>query len=630
MLSFLAPLYLLGALAVIVPILLHLFRRRVDHVVEFPAVRLIPSSPVERQRRRRLRELILLALRITALVLLAGAFARPYFAGSGVGADTPLTVVAVDTSFSVSAPGQFDRARVLATEAATGAPRGDALALVAFAHEATTVVAPTMDRGAVVAALASLAPSASATRYAAVIGRASELLDQRAGRLVLVTDLQRTGWEAGASASLTDDIEVSVRAVQGPGANIAVTAAERRGRRVVAAVHNFDSDTRSVTVTLSVDGVMAGQTKVDVAGESAAEVTFDQGVPERGAAEVAVEDATGYGPDNRRFLVLDPAEAGRIAVLVADPTGLRGGLYVERALGAVDDGRAFAATVVDGRTLSRWAATDLAAFQAVFVLGTRTLERHGRELVASYLMRGGPMLLALGPDVDPGTLRDVVGAELGVFLDVESPASRAMLVVSDARHPVFRPFAEPAAALGDVSVQRFRRLGDAPGRTVLASLSGGAAALAEQRVGAGRLLLFASDLDNQWNRFPLSPAFVPFVAETARYLTAGAKPQAWVLPATPPGLAQVPGVFTVTGGTGAAVEGSSRRVAINVDVRESNPASSSVDEFMALVPRRPRLSTATPLRDAGAMEDQQRLWQIGLLLMLVALAGEGLVGRRAS
>ena len=44
-------------------------------------MRLLSSAPVEQQRRRRLRELILLALRVTALVLLAVAFARPYLAG---------------------------------------------------------------------------------------------------------------------------------------------------------------------------------------------------------------------------------------------------------------------------------------------------------------------------------------------------------------------------------------------------------------------------------------------------------------------------------------------------------------------------------------------------------------------
>jgi hypothetical protein len=194
---------------------------------------------------------------------------------------------------------------------------------------------------------------------------------------------------------------------------------------------------------------------------------------------------------------------------------------------------------------------------------------------------------------------------------------------------VFRPFAEPAAALGDVSFQRFRPL-DEGGRAVLARYSGGAAALLEQPRPRGRLLLFTSDLDNQWNRFPLSPAFVPFVVEAARYLTVGTRArQSWVLPATPPGMEPTPGVFTIdTPSQGAP--GAGRRVAINVDTRESNPAPMSRDAFLESVPRVPRSVTADPEADARKAEDEQRLWQLGLLAMFLALAGEGLVGRRAN
>jgi hypothetical protein len=145
-LSFLSPLYLLGILAIAVPIALHLFRRRTDTVVEFPAVRLLSSTPVEQQRRRRLRELVLLALRVTALILLAAAFARPYLAGRMLAASTPVTVVAIDRSFSLSGPGVFDRARALAATAVTEAPASHAVALVAFDETAQTIVEPTTDR----------------------------------------------------------------------------------------------------------------------------------------------------------------------------------------------------------------------------------------------------------------------------------------------------------------------------------------------------------------------------------------------------------------------------------------------------------------------------------------------------
>src|SRR5687768_8395273 len=95
-LSFLYPLFLVGAAAVAIPIALHLFRRKTEIVVDFPAVRLLHKSPVEYQRRRRLRELILLALRVSALALLAFAFARPYFDRATASLPAPVTVVALD------------------------------------------------------------------------------------------------------------------------------------------------------------------------------------------------------------------------------------------------------------------------------------------------------------------------------------------------------------------------------------------------------------------------------------------------------------------------------------------------------------------------------------------------------
>ena len=99
-LGFLAPAFLAGLLAVAVPIALHLFRRRTDKVIDFPAVQMLPQAPVARQERRRLRDLLLLALRVAALVLLAVSFARPYIAGSDTAVGGGATIVAVDVSLS--------------------------------------------------------------------------------------------------------------------------------------------------------------------------------------------------------------------------------------------------------------------------------------------------------------------------------------------------------------------------------------------------------------------------------------------------------------------------------------------------------------------------------------------------
>ena len=115
--GFLSPLFLVGVLAAAVPIALHLFRRQAGPVVPFSAVRFVPRLPLHRTRRRQLQDVLLLALRVAAIVLLAVAFARPYLSAAPTGRQSPLAVIAIDRSFSMSAPGRMAQARDLASRA---------------------------------------------------------------------------------------------------------------------------------------------------------------------------------------------------------------------------------------------------------------------------------------------------------------------------------------------------------------------------------------------------------------------------------------------------------------------------------------------------------------------------------
>ena len=98
MLSFLSPLFLAGAAAIAIPIAIHLFYRNTEPVIRFSAMRFLRQAPVEQSHRRRLRELLLLALRVAALLLLALAFARPYLTESAAALSAPATMVMIDTS----------------------------------------------------------------------------------------------------------------------------------------------------------------------------------------------------------------------------------------------------------------------------------------------------------------------------------------------------------------------------------------------------------------------------------------------------------------------------------------------------------------------------------------------------
>ena len=73
---------------------------------------------------------------------------------------------------------------------------------------------------------------------------------------------------------------------------------------------------------------------------------------------------------------------------------------------------------------------------------------------------------------------------------------------------------------------------DTAGARVIARLTDGTPLLVEKKLSEGRVLLFTSGLDNLTNDFPLHPIFVPFIEQTARYLSGMERGsgRAWSIP----------------------------------------------------------------------------------------------------
>ena len=61
------------------PVLIHLIQRERKRVVEFPSLMFLRKIPYQSVRRRRIRDWLLLLMRLAALALIVLAFARPFF-----------------------------------------------------------------------------------------------------------------------------------------------------------------------------------------------------------------------------------------------------------------------------------------------------------------------------------------------------------------------------------------------------------------------------------------------------------------------------------------------------------------------------------------------------------------------
>lgn len=652
--SFLSPLFLVGALVAALPIALHLLGRRPRNRLVFPAVRLLKRAPARETRRRRLRELLLLALRVSAIILVAVAFARPYLVAHAPSDRQSAVVVAVDRSFSMSAPGQFARAVSLARDAVVRAARGASVGLIAFDDDAEVLVKPTADRGAALRAIGRLQPGYGGTSYAAALARAAETLGSSGGTVIVITDLQRDGWDR-RDGSVPERVVVSVRDVGGPASNVSVSDVRRLDHAVTAIVRNSGPTRRTGRARLTIDGHASGVVPFAVDGGETQQVSFPGSVPASGEAVVEVDDPTGYQADNRAYTLLDPPEPVDLLAITGQDETSTGSFYLRRAL-EVDNRRFFRVDTRLAAGLPADATSLLREYAAVVLLGTRGLTTSASAALADYVRAGGGLLVTLDDQVDPAVVGRLLSTRLSISF-TSARADRPGLVAADSRHPILQSFDQDG--LGGTHFERLAQItvGEAAGsvargsatgtsgRTdapvsgvplVLARFSDGGPALLEQRVGEGRVLLFGSDLSNRWNDFPLQPAFLPFVHETARYLAHDRLPvRDFVVSGVPAGIDRSPGVKSAAAPPSAGSRTSPRtptprrsgRIVVNVDPRESDVSRMTGAEFERAILRGNGAAAGRGTADVSQAERQQGLWRLAIALAIVALLVESLVGR---
>ena len=123
--NFLYPGFLFFLLAVVIPILIHLFNFRKFRKVYFSNVQFLKAAQEQNSSREELKNLLILLCRILAIVFVVLAFARPYISEGGAGYDPArgnLVHIYIDNSYSMAAVNKdgslLDEARRRAKEIA--------------------------------------------------------------------------------------------------------------------------------------------------------------------------------------------------------------------------------------------------------------------------------------------------------------------------------------------------------------------------------------------------------------------------------------------------------------------------------------------------------------------------------
>jgi hypothetical protein len=408
--GFLAPALLAAAVAVAVPIWLHLTRRPPDRRQPFPSVAFLDAVSIASTRRRALRDPLLLALRVLAILLLVTAFARPYLPATLAGGAAPggvrELVLLLDRSYSMAGGDRMEEARAAARGVFAELREGDRLTLVAFDEGARALGPATRAPDELRAALDSVTPGEGGTSYAAALRLAESILGASPGprrEVVIVSDFAAGAPAADPPVPLPAGTVVRAIPVGGRGLDdLAVSDVSLRragfaaGERVhvVARVRNTGATAViDRPVTLSLDGARVATAAVTVEPGSSTTVEFSPFSVASGAAAGAVRVAADdLAANDARHFVAEPRRSLEVLIIEPDGTGPRTGLHLRRAL---ELGRA-PTFALRRRTPRSLRPEDFASAEVVVLDGVAFPEGETGRRLRSFVEGGGGLVTGAG------------------------------------------------------------------------------------------------------------------------------------------------------------------------------------------------------------------------------------------
>ena len=562
------PLFLWGALAALVPLLIHLFDRRRPRPHPFAAISFVLRSQKRTASRLKLKRLILYMLRTLILLAIPLALAKPQWrrdaaiqaAARGPAATAIVLDASLSMRFSQDGKSLFESGRQQARDALKDLlPEEPATVLLCGQHPSPPA-APGFDRGRLRTLVDDAQPSygpSDMTRCLELAAHALEESPSGGKRLVVVSDLTSNAFR----------LEVPPPTVNGPkgekirpevvlrdaahGAKVLpnraivdlkvepATAAGPRAFQFTLTVRNFSPDpVKDLEASLKLGDRVVAKGFLDLAPNGTAQKALTYRFEGSGpiSGEVVLSPDSLVEDDRRAFVVNVPKEL-KALVINGAPHAVRyrdESFFVDAALDA--PGSPVRQTVRDVDAGLRENFDD---FDVVLLLNVAAPSPEEAARLTSFVQKGGGLFISVGDHVDPDAydqrLKDLLPRPLRLVKtsasreepDAETKAAKLAQVMQD--HPIFAPFT--GRAREGLMASRFYQYmllesesgtgaNKKPGGSeVLATYEDGAPAVAIARRGKGRVLLFTSTVDRDWSDFAIRTSFLPLMQRFCAYLT---------------------------------------------------------------------------------------------------------------
>lgn len=544
--TFLNPAILFGLIATSIPIILHFINLRKLKKVEFSTLLFLKQLQKSRIRKIKIKQWLLLLLRILIIVFLVFAFARPTLknASFSKGAAKTTAVFLIDNTFSMSvvtnSGSYFNISKQIAKNLLNNFNAKDEIIILPFVNNTGIEIKPSSNFDIVRKTIDELQLSYQTNTLNNVLTRASQILYESKNlnkEIYILTDLQKdriynspaeimnlSHLLKNVNIYLIDVHEKEIKNLGIEDFKVNNQIYEKNKNISFSSVIKNYSNTKAtnVVVSLFMNGKRSAQQSINLNPYESQIVNFETTLIDTGLVTATVEledDDIVY--DNKCYTALYVPSNIKILILTDYNDDAK---FIKLAL-LNQNGNLFQITEKDLSTIS---STKIEDFDAVFIIGSNKIS--DKEKLKKYIENGGAVTIMPASNSSLESLKSLykylnLSEPINFSGNLNSFDSFTLFNKVELEHPLFENLFEDKSKVKVESPEIYYYLKTQTGSTgrIIISLIDNSPFLSEYKIGNGRVLNFNISPTLSWSNFPLKSLFAPLINKIVFYMSSKIK-----------------------------------------------------------------------------------------------------------
>jgi len=543
--EFLNPAFLFGLAAAAIPVIIHLLNLKKLQKIEFSTLVFLKELQKSKLRRIKIKQWLLLALRMLIIFLLVMAFSRPTLKGIAIGGTTSAAktsmVFIIDNTTSMSAVDErgslFNQVKDAALKLTKLLQPGDDAAIILLSDDNPEKVFFTSNLNELIKQITHITLSDKRGNFQKAIFNSISILEKSNNfnkEVFVLSDFQKNmlpDLQLSDKNQFNIDEKIRLYLINYSGklfSNLSIDNIESNtqifekdksiGFSALITNHSMHKVENKV-ISLFFNEDRVAQKSFSIEAGKSIELQLESTIKNTGNIDVRAQlEEDDINSDNNRYLNFYVPEKIPIIIFSEDPGDNK---FIRLALSASDGGY----LQVDEALLNQIQSYDLNKYSSVILIGTPV--ESSLQRINQYVENGGGLLIFPSSKGNLDSFKKIctnfnLSNQISVSGKNNSENNFFIFDKIELQHPLLQNIFEDETKKQFESPKiyiHYKFLADVRGKKII-ELNDGSDFLSEFKISRGKIILCNTSPVISWSSFPLKSIFVPLMNKGVLYLSA--------------------------------------------------------------------------------------------------------------